>query len=109
MSRPIRAVYEGGRLRLLDPIELAEGAEVQVEILHLPTSSSATPSRPIAEPTEGERFRAALGDSVRFPTPRAADDDFDDEAAIRSLREELRAADTPSVSEYIIQERREGP
>lgn len=30
MSRPIRAIYEGGRLRLLDPVELAEGEEVSV-------------------------------------------------------------------------------
>lgn len=108
MSRPIRAIYEGGRLRLLDPVELAEGEEVRVAITPLTTSEEAA-TRPAAEMTEEERFRAALGNSVRFPTPRAADDDFDEEAAIRLLREELRSAGNPAVSEYILQERREGP
>lgn len=109
MSRPIRAIYEDGRLRLLDPVELVEGEEVQVSITHLIATAADDPNRPSTEMTEKERFRAALGDSVRFPTPRAADDDFDETEAIRLLREELKSAGTPPVSEYIVQERREGP
>lgn len=107
MSRPIRAIYEGGHLRLLDPVELAEGEEVRVAITHLTAASADTPARSWAEMTEDERFRAALGDSVRFPTPRPPDDDFDEEAVQRELDEALKGL--PPVSEYIIRERREEP
>lgn len=109
MTRSIRAIYEGGHLRLLDPVELAEGEEVQVAITHLAATADNAPDRPSTAMTEDERFRAALGDSVRFPTPRAADDDFDEEAVQRQIDEALRAAGYPNASEYIIQERREGP
>jgi predicted DNA-binding antitoxin AbrB/MazE fold protein len=33
MTTPIRAIYEEGRLRLLDPVELTEGEEVSIAIL----------------------------------------------------------------------------
>ncbi len=33
MSESIRAVYESGHLRLLDPVDLAEGEQVNVAIL----------------------------------------------------------------------------
>jgi predicted DNA-binding antitoxin AbrB/MazE fold protein len=33
MTAPIRAVYEDGRLRLLDPVDLAEGEQVSIAIL----------------------------------------------------------------------------
>ncbi len=99
MSQPIRAIYEDGHLRLLDPVELAEGEQVEVTI-------QQQPAPPL---TEDKRIRAALGNSVRFPRPRREDDDFDEEAAMRLVKEELRAAGYPSASQYIIQERREGP
>lgn len=99
MSQPIRAIYEDGHLRLLDPVELAEGEQVEVTIQQ----------QPVPPRTEDEKFRAALGDSVRFPRARREDDDFDEEAAMRLVKEELRAAGYPSASQYIIQERREGP
>lgn len=91
MSQAIRAVYEGGHLRLLDPVELAEGERVSIAIL-----------------SERDAILAALGDLI-VPTPQPEDDDFDEEAAMRLVKEELRAAGYPSVSQYIIQERREGP
>ena len=47
MSQPIRAVYKGGKLWLLDPVHLTEGQEVRVLIL-----------------SEEDRVRAALGDLV---------------------------------------------
>lgn len=109
MSQPIRAIYEGGHLRLLDPVELAEGTEVRVSITPLPIAADEATARSWAEISEGERMRVALGDSVTWPTPRAADDDFDEDAAQRQIDEELRAAGYPNASEYIIQERREGP
>jgi predicted DNA-binding antitoxin AbrB/MazE fold protein len=99
MSQPIRAIYEDGHLRLLDPVELTEGEEVNVTI-------QQQPAPPL---TDDEKLRAALGDSVRFPRARREDDDFDEEAAMRLIDEQLRAAGYPSASEYIIQERREGP
>ncbi len=34
MSRAIRAIYEDGHLRLLDPVELSEGEQVQITIGH---------------------------------------------------------------------------
>ena len=51
MSQPIRAVYKGGKLWLLDPVHLTEGQEMRVLIL-----------------SEEDRVRAALGDLV-VPVP----------------------------------------
>lgn len=91
MSPAIRAIYEDGHLRLLDPVELAEGMEVTITIL-----------------SERDTIIAALGDLI-VPTQAAADEDFDEEAAMQLIHDELRAAGRPSISDYIIQERREGP
>ena len=46
MSQPIRAVYKGGQLLLLDPVQLTEGQEIRVLIF-----------------SEEDRVRAALGRS----------------------------------------------
>ena len=97
MSPPIRAIYEDGRLRLLDPVELTEGQQVEVTI-------QQQPAPPL---TEDEKLRAALGNSVRFPPPRSPHGALDIEALQRELDEALK--DLPPVSEYIIRERREGP
>ncbi len=91
MLPAIRAIYEVGHLRLLDPVELAEGMEVTITIL-----------------SERDAIIAALGDLL-VPMQQIDDDDFDDEAAMRSVREELRLAGYPGASQYIIEERREGP
>ena len=98
MSQRIRAIYEDG-LRLLAPVELTEGQQVEVAI-----QQQAAP--PL---TEDEKPRAALGMGVRFPRARREDDDFDEAAAMRLIDEQLRAAGYPSASAYIIHERREGP
>ena len=90
MSQAIRAIYEDGHLRLLDPVELSEGEEVNITIL-----------------SERAALVAALGDFLA-PAP-AIDEDFDEEAAMRLIHDELRAGGQPSASDYIIQERREGP
>ena len=57
----IRAIYENGKLRLLDPIELQEGQEVKVTIIPKDTESA-----------RGERI---LG---LHPGAFQMSDDFDD-------------------------------
>jgi len=96
MSRAIRAIYEDGHLRLLDPVELSEGEQVQITIGH----QFSVPR------TEDKRMRAALGNSVRFPSPALEADDIDAEALQRELDAALKGL--PPVLEYTIQERREG-
>ncbi len=96
MSRAIRTIYEDGHLRLLDPVELSEGEQVQIAIGH----QFSVPR------TEDERMRAALGNLVRFPSPAPEADDIDAEALQRELDAALKGL--PPVLEYIIQERREG-
>jgi len=85
----VRAIYENGQLRLLDPVDLSEGQEIRVMIM-----------------SERELARAALADIlVQMPDP--TDDDFDEEAVAREIEEAFRGL--PPLSETIIQERREGP
>lgn len=88
MAQTIRAVYEEGHLRPLDPINLQEGEEVQVTIL-----------------SERERVRAALGDLLVEHTDMP-EDDIDEEALMRRIDAELKGV---TVSDAIIEERREGP
>jgi predicted DNA-binding antitoxin AbrB/MazE fold protein len=88
MTQTIRAVYEDGHLRLLDPIDLNEGEEVQVTIL-----------------SDRERVRAALGDLV-VQYPVSDDDDIDEEALLREIEEGFKGV---TLSDVIIGERREGP
>lgn len=84
----IRAVYRNGQLQLLDPVELAEGQEVQLHILDEPN-----------------RVRDALSDllvQVRFED----DDETLDEVA---LQQEIdRASQGVTLSDVIIEERRSG-
>jgi predicted DNA-binding antitoxin AbrB/MazE fold protein len=89
MGQALRAIYEKGKLRLLDPVNLTEGEEIQVMIL-----------------SERERAVAILGNLlVDYET-----DDTDDIDEI-ALQAEIDAAmsGNPSVSDAIIDERREGP
>jgi predicted DNA-binding antitoxin AbrB/MazE fold protein len=89
MSQSVRAIYNQGSLRLLEPVDLAEGQEIRVVIL-----------------SERERIRAALGDLL-VQYPEVPDDDFDEEALAREIEEAFRGQ--PPLSETIIEERREGP
>jgi predicted DNA-binding antitoxin AbrB/MazE fold protein len=89
MGQLVRAIYENGRLRLLDPVDLAEGQEIELVI-----------------PSKRDRVERALGDLlVRYESEAATEVD---EAA---LMDEIDTATRgkPSVSEAIIEERREGP
>ena len=89
MSQPIRAVYKGGKLWLLDPVHLTEGQEVRVLIL-----------------SEEERVRAALGDLV-VPVSAPTEEDVDEEALAREVEAGFRGQSP--LSETILEERREGP
>jgi predicted DNA-binding antitoxin AbrB/MazE fold protein len=89
MSQPIRAVYKGGKLWLLDPVHLTEGQEVRVLIL-----------------SEKERVRAALGDLV-VPVSAPAEEDVDEEALAREVEAGFRGQSP--LSETLLEERREGP
>lgn len=88
MAQPIRAVYNEGWLRLLDPVNLVEGEQIQVTIL-----------------SERDQVMVALGDMVVQPSD--FEDDIDEAELARVIEEGFRGQ--PPLSETIIQERREGP
>ncbi len=89
MDTLIRAIYEKGHLRLLDPVNLTEGQEINVVIL-----------------TERERAVAALGDLVA-PPPHVSDVEIDEETLLKEIDAAYRG--NPPVSDAIIEDRREGP
>lgn len=89
MSQTIRAVYESGTLRLLDPVELTEGSQISIMILK-----------------EYDPVLAALGDLVT-PSTRVVEDDIDEEALLREINADFLGKEP--LSETIIQERRECP
>jgi len=86
---PIRAVYEDGKLRPLQPVDLAEGQEVSITIL-----------------SAEDLVLAALGDLVVKFAPGDLPE-IDEEALQREIDEACRGI--PPVSDAIIEERREGP
>lgn len=88
MSQPIRAVYKEGQLRLLDPVDLMEGQEIQLTIL-----------------SDEERVRAALGDLL-VSVPDPTDGTVDEELLAQEIEEGFRGQ---SLSDAIIEERRESP
>jgi predicted DNA-binding antitoxin AbrB/MazE fold protein len=89
MAQAVRAVYEQGRLRLVDAVNLLEGQEIHLILL-----------------SERERARTALDDLLVQYEPEAVEEV--DEAKLLS---EIDAAmqGKPSLSDVIIEERREGP
>lgn len=90
MALVIRAVYEQGRLRPLDPVDLVEGQQVTVRI---------------ERQAEREAIDAVLqGVLVEFPD---ADDNSD--AWVEDMAEEIDLAfrGEPPLSEIIIQDRGE--
>lgn len=89
MSQPLRAIYKNGQLRLLDPVNLAEGEEVHLMIL-----------------SDEERARAALSDLL-VNIPDTTDDALDEDALAHEIEADFRGQ--PPLSETIMEERREGP
>jgi predicted DNA-binding antitoxin AbrB/MazE fold protein len=88
MSQPIRAVYQQGHIRLLEPVDLVEGQEIQLVIL-----------------SDREQVISALGDLVS-PVELFTAEVTDAEALLQEVSEAFRGL--PSVSDSIIAERREG-
>lgn len=89
MAKAVRAVYEQGRLRLLDEVNLREGQEIHLMLL-----------------SEREQACAALDDLLVWYEPEPLENV--DEA---KLLAEIDAAmqGKPPLSDAIIEERREGP
>ncbi len=89
----VKAIYEGGKFRLLEPIQLMEGQTVTLDIL--PEA---------ANPNESEAIRAALGDLVRWSDPTD-----NRNAWVEDMADEIDKAfqGNPPLSEFIIQDRGE--
>jgi predicted DNA-binding antitoxin AbrB/MazE fold protein len=91
MEQLVRAVYEQGRLRLLDPVDLTEGQEIQLMIV-----------------SERERARAALADVVvQYDAGAELDETIDEAALLAEI--DANTKGKPAISDAIIEERREGP
>lgn len=89
MAQALRAVYEHGRLRLLDPVDLAEGQQIVLVIL-----------------SDRERVQNALGNLVvRYEDE--PESDIDEVALLADIDREMQGK--PPISDAIIEERQEGP
>jgi predicted DNA-binding antitoxin AbrB/MazE fold protein len=89
----VRAIYEHGHLRLLEPLDLVEGQQVEV-VVHIPN--------------EDDLFHMALADLVdQWPDANAAVGEIIDEEALQQEVDEATRG-IPPISEAIIEERREG-
>ncbi len=87
----IRAIYEDGRLRLLEPLDLQEGQEVEV-VIRLKADEAA--------------LRAALADlDIQWSNPDADDGSVDDDSLLREVETAFQG--DPPLSQYIIEDRGE--
>ena len=89
MAQIIRAVYEHGQLRPLDPLALTDGQEVHLAIL-----------------SEQEQVRSALAD-ILAPVNAEPADEMDEAALVATIDAALQG--TSPVSEVLLTERHEGP
>lgn len=90
MATPIRAIYKNGQLQLFAPLDLAEGAEVEVMIV-----------------TENDLFNEAFSDLLVKPLPSDYDfGEIDEEAIMAEIREAFKGQ--PPLSDDMIRERQEG-
>ncbi len=88
MMQSIRAIYNNGQLRLLDPIELSEGQEVEVLIV-----------------SSNEKLQSALSDllvSIQQP----GEDNLDELALLQEIESAFQGQ--APLSQDIIDERNEG-
>lgn len=89
MAHAIRAVYEQGWLRLLEPVNLIEGQEIHVMLV-----------------SERERARAVLEDLlVQYAAEPV--EEIDETKLLAEIDAAMRGQ--PPISDVIIEERREGP
>jgi predicted DNA-binding antitoxin AbrB/MazE fold protein len=92
MAEIIRAVYEHGQLRPLDPLTLTDGQEIRLAI-----------------PSEQEQVRSALADMLA-PVHAEAADEMDEVALAATIDAALQGTQgTLPVSEVLLAERLEGP
>jgi predicted DNA-binding antitoxin AbrB/MazE fold protein len=89
MSEVIRAIYEEGNLRPLDPVSLADGQEIRLAIL-----------------SERDQVRQALGDLLA-PVSAQSSAGIDEAELMKIMDTDLR--NNVSISDAIVAERREGP
>ena len=89
MAEIIRAVYEHGRLRPLDPAALIDGQEIRLAIL-----------------SEQEQARWALAEMLA-PVNAEPAEEMDEAALVTTIDVALQGQ--PPVSEVLLAERREGP
>lgn len=89
MAQAVRAVYEQGRLRLLDQVNLLEGQEIHLILL-----------------SERERARTALDDLLVQYAPEPAEE-VDEAKLLAEIDTAMQGK--PPLSDVIIEERREGP
>lgn len=95
MATPIRAIYKNGQLQLFAPLDLAEGAEVEVMIVG---------ARSIGEQASLEALKHLLVNPVSSEYEFG---EIDEEAIMAELREAFKGQ--PPLSDDIIRERQEGP
>jgi predicted DNA-binding antitoxin AbrB/MazE fold protein len=90
MALKIRAIYENGQIKLLDPVELHEGQQLTVNVEQV---------------SEQDAVRAALGNLIRPSNP---DDNRD--AWVEELAEEIaqELSKGRSLTEILIEERNSG-
>ena len=89
MAQAVRAVYEQGWLRLLDPVNLIEGQEIHVMLV-----------------SERERARAMLDDLlVQYDLEYV--EDVDEVKLLAEIDAAMQGK--PPISDAIFEERREGP
>jgi predicted DNA-binding antitoxin AbrB/MazE fold protein len=88
----VKAIYEHGHLRLLEPLDLDEGQQVEIVVQIR---------------SEADLLREVLADlNVQWADPDAPlNDDMDEDALRREIVEGTR--NTPPLSEAILQERYE--
>jgi len=89
MTEIIRAIYEQGQLRPLDPLTLSDGQEIRLAVL-----------------SEREQAQSALAD-ILPPIDVEQTPEVDETAMLTTIDAAMRGA--PSVSEALLDERREGP
>jgi predicted DNA-binding antitoxin AbrB/MazE fold protein len=85
----IRAVYEHGQLRPLDPLDLIDGQEIRLAIL-----------------SEQEQVRSAL-EELLAPINAESADEMDEAALVATIDAALQGA--LPLSEVLLTERHEGP
>jgi predicted DNA-binding antitoxin AbrB/MazE fold protein len=90
MALKIRAIYENGQIKLLNPVELHEGQELTVNVEQV---------------SERDAVCAALGDLVQWSDPTYGED-----AWVEDLADEIAEAfrGLRPLSEIIIEERNSG-